>query len=82
LTSAMFACEVREGSVTRQVKTLDNVGQFIMKKPRPALGADRGFSVQPLDGWPCGYHPGSILADAGGYKKPRHIVANADRGLL
>jgi len=51
------------------------------KKPRPRWG-DRGFSVQPLDGWPCGYHPGSILADAGGYKKPRHIVANADRGLL
>jgi len=49
------------------------------KKPRPRWG-DRGFSVQPLDGWPCGYHPGSILADAGGYKKPRHIVANADRG--
>src|SRR6187399_1511901 len=40
----MFACEVREGSVTRQVKTLDNVGQFIMKKPR-RLGRRRGFSV-------------------------------------
>ena len=40
----MFACEVREGSVTRQVKTLDNVGQFIMKKLR-RLARHRGFSV-------------------------------------
>jgi len=28
--------------VTRQVKTLDNLGQFIMKKPR-RLGRNRGF---------------------------------------
>jgi hypothetical protein len=33
-------------------------------KEEASVIAGRGFSVQPLEGWPCGYHPRSILETA------------------